>query len=130
VRSPTDHTFRYFGIPIIAIGAAGLVWCIWQFFSEGRGTLAPVDPPKHLVVRGLYRYVRNPMYVGNFFLILGMAIAANTWHFMIIGIPLAIANFKLIEISLMPLGKQIVRKQPRPVGPVPPRATGAPSQMP
>jgi uncharacterized membrane protein YccF (DUF307 family) len=48
----------------------------------------------------------------------------------IIGIPLAIANFKLIEISLMPLGKQIVRKQPRPVGPVPPRATGAPSQMP
>jgi protein-S-isoprenylcysteine O-methyltransferase Ste14 len=57
------QTLRYLGSPLIAIGAAGLLWCIWEFFSEGRGTLAPVDPPKHLVVRGLYRYVRNPMYV-------------------------------------------------------------------
>jgi uncharacterized membrane protein YccF (DUF307 family) len=51
----------------------------------------------------------------------------------IIGIPLALANFKLIEVSLMPLGKQIVRKPPR-SAPVPvqrPRpTTGAPSQTP
>lgn len=59
-----DHpALRYLGIPLIAIGSAGLLWSIWEFFSEGRGTLAPVDPPKYLVVRGLYRYVRNPMYV-------------------------------------------------------------------
>jgi uncharacterized membrane protein YccF (DUF307 family) len=45
---------------------------------------------------------------------------------------MAIANFKLIEVSLMPLGKQIVRKPPRPIQvPVePPAATGAPSRMP
>ena len=54
---------RYLGFPLIVIGAAGLLWCIWEFFSEGRGTISPIDPPKHLVVRGLYRYVRNPMYV-------------------------------------------------------------------
>jgi uncharacterized membrane protein YccF (DUF307 family) len=49
----------------------------------------------------------------------------------IIGIPLGIANFKLIEVSLAPLGKQIVRKPGRPVEiPVERPTTGAPSQMP
>lgn len=59
----SHQALRYFGVPLIVFGAAGLLWCIWEFFSKGRGTLAPIDPPKHLVVRGLYRYVRNPMYV-------------------------------------------------------------------
>ena len=54
----------YLSLLPISIGAGILVWCIWDFAVVGRGTLAPVDPPKHLVVRGLYRYVRNPMYVG------------------------------------------------------------------
>jgi protein-S-isoprenylcysteine O-methyltransferase Ste14 len=61
--SSNRHVLHYLGFPLIVTGAAGLLWCIWEFFSEGRGTLAPIDPPKHLVVRGLYRYVRNPMYV-------------------------------------------------------------------
>jgi protein-S-isoprenylcysteine O-methyltransferase Ste14 len=65
---------RYLGCPLMVIGAAGLLWCIWEFFSEGRGTLAPVDPPKRLVVRGLYRYVRNPMYVSVVTILLGEAI--------------------------------------------------------
>jgi protein-S-isoprenylcysteine O-methyltransferase Ste14 len=59
----SSSSLRYFGLLLIVIGAAGLLWCIWNFFSEGRGTLAPVDPPKYLVARGLYQYVRNPMYV-------------------------------------------------------------------
>jgi len=65
---------RYLGVPLIVIGGAGLLWCIWEFFSEGRGTLAPVDPPKHLVVRGLYRPVRNPMYVSVLTILIGEAI--------------------------------------------------------
>jgi protein-S-isoprenylcysteine O-methyltransferase Ste14 len=65
---------RYLGFPLIVIGAAGLLWCIWDFFSAGRGTIAPIDPPKHLVVRGLYRYVRNPMYVAVVTLLVGEAI--------------------------------------------------------
>lgn len=72
--SSAREQLRYFGLPLIAIGAAGLMWCIWEFFSEGQGTLAPVDPPKHLVVRGLYRYVRNPMYVSVVTILLGEAI--------------------------------------------------------
>jgi protein-S-isoprenylcysteine O-methyltransferase Ste14 len=52
------------GLLTAAAGAALLLACIWEFASSGRGTLAPLDPPRELVVRGLYRHVRNPMYVG------------------------------------------------------------------
>ena len=51
------------GLLCIGLGAALLGACIWEFARSGRGTLAPVDPPRELVVRGLYRYVRNPMYL-------------------------------------------------------------------
>lgn len=73
----------YLGLPLILIGAFGLIWCIWQFFSEGRGTLAPVDPPKHLVVHGLYRYVRNPMYVSVVSTLLGEAIFFGSFGILI-----------------------------------------------
>src|SRR5438045_2030067 len=65
---------RYLGMVLIAIGAAIYFWCAWDFTFAGRGTPAPIDPPKHLVSRGLYKYVRNPMYVGVLTLILGQAI--------------------------------------------------------
>ena len=71
---PNHPALRYLGFPLIVIGAAGLLWCIWDFFSAGRGTIAPIDPPKHLVVRGLYRYVRNPMYVAVVTVLSGEAI--------------------------------------------------------
>lgn len=62
----------------LVIFAAGLVlWamCLVQFALEGRGTLAPIDAPRHLVVHGLYRYVRNPMYVAVALLLFGEALA-------------------------------------------------------
>ena len=59
------------GLLLIALGAALLGTCIWEFASSGRGTLAPVDPPRELVVRGLYRYVRNPMYLSVTVIIFG-----------------------------------------------------------
>lgn len=59
------------GVVAMLIGATILIWCIADFARIGRGTLAPVDPPKTLVVRGLYRYVRNPMYVGVVLVLLG-----------------------------------------------------------
>jgi len=56
---------------LIAAGAALLGLCIFEFARRGRGTLSPVDPPCHLVVRGLYRYVRNPMYLSVTTIVLG-----------------------------------------------------------
>jgi len=70
----SHQALSYLGLPLIVIGTAGLLWCIWDFFSSGRGTISPIDPPKHLVVRGLYRHVRNPMYVAVVTILLGEAI--------------------------------------------------------
>jgi protein-S-isoprenylcysteine O-methyltransferase Ste14 len=54
---------------------AGSIQIRWHpFYSARRGTPAPIDPPKELVVRGLYRYVRNPMYVGVLSVLIGEAL--------------------------------------------------------
>jgi protein-S-isoprenylcysteine O-methyltransferase Ste14 len=45
--------------------------CFWDFLVKGYGTPAPIDPPKELVVTGLYHYVRNPMYVSELMIIIG-----------------------------------------------------------
>jgi len=58
---------------LFLVGGAIYAWCVWDFAAYGRGTPAPIDAPKQLVVRGLYRYTRNPMYVGVLTVILGWA---------------------------------------------------------
>lgn len=63
--------WRWLAYPLIALGGAIYLRCVWDFAFSGRGTPAPIDPPKTLVVRGLYRYVRNPMYVGVLLTLLG-----------------------------------------------------------
>ena len=65
---------RFAAIPVIAVGVAILASCIVGFAVKGKGTLAPVDPPRKLVTAGLYRFVRNPMYVGGLLVLLGQAI--------------------------------------------------------
>ncbi len=61
-------------IPLALFALAVFARCAWDFVTSGRGTPAPYDPPKRLVVRGLYRYVRNPMYVAAISLLLGEAV--------------------------------------------------------
>lgn len=63
----------YLAVVGIALGAAVSLWCAWDFAVKGRGTPAPIDPPKELLVNGLYRYVRNPMYLGIILILLGEA---------------------------------------------------------
>jgi protein-S-isoprenylcysteine O-methyltransferase Ste14 len=69
---------RYAGILFISLGGLSYLWCGWDFAVHGRGTPAPIDPPKELVVRGLYHYVRNPMYVGVLSVLLGESLLFQT----------------------------------------------------
>lgn len=64
---------RAAGWVLVALGAAGYVWCAWSFATRGRGTPAPWDPPQSLVVSGPYRYSRNPMYVALTLALAGQA---------------------------------------------------------
>jgi protein-S-isoprenylcysteine O-methyltransferase Ste14 len=78
--SPTPASgFRYFGLLPMAMGIGIYFWCAWDFAFAGKGTPAPIDPPKELVARGLYRYVRNPMYVGIVSILIGEALLFPSW---------------------------------------------------
>ena len=61
-------------LPCSAAGAAVLVHAFSRFVAEGLGTPAPVAPTRHLVVGGLYRWVRNPMYVAVVSCVAGQAL--------------------------------------------------------
>src|SRR5262249_18729176 len=62
---------HYLALPFWLVGAAGMFWCFWDFTFKGKGTPAPIDPPKELVATGLYRLVRNPMYVSGLIALFG-----------------------------------------------------------
>jgi protein-S-isoprenylcysteine O-methyltransferase Ste14 len=62
------------GATVFAIGLLLFAGSLRGFFVEGQGTLAPWDPPRRLVVQGLYRYVRNPMIAGVIFILAGLAL--------------------------------------------------------
>jgi protein-S-isoprenylcysteine O-methyltransferase Ste14 len=70
---------RLIGLIPIAIGIAIYLWCAWDFAFAGQGTPAPYDAPRLLVTRGLYRRVRNPMYVGVSLILAGEAVLFGSW---------------------------------------------------
>ena len=72
---PAEFPIVLFGLALVALGLAALIACFVQFVREGRGTPAPVAPTEKLVVGGLYRWVRNPMYLAVAMIILGQAVA-------------------------------------------------------
>ena len=67
--SPRDW---FLAAPLLLAGASIYFWCLWNFAVTGRGTPAPIDPPKKLIVRGPHKYVRNPMYLGVLSVVFGL----------------------------------------------------------
>jgi protein-S-isoprenylcysteine O-methyltransferase Ste14 len=76
---------RGVGVLFILIGLPGLVDSFARFALQGLGTPAPVAPTKNLVVTGLYRYVRNPIYVAVVAIILGQALLFGAWSLVLLG---------------------------------------------
>src|SRR5205085_11070703 len=76
---------RILGGILIIVGVPGLVDSFGRFALEGLGTPAPIAPPQKLVVTGLYRYARNPIYVAVVAVILGQGILFGDWRLLIYG---------------------------------------------
>lgn len=74
--APLASGWRVAGALLMAAGGALVLWCFAAFVSVGRGTPAPFDAPRFLVPEGPYRWVRNPMYLGAFLVLLGFGL----WH--------------------------------------------------
>jgi len=70
------HFYEYTGIAIFVAGLLITLHCIINFGINGRGTLSPADPTKRLVVSGLYKFSRNPMYVGVMLMLTGETVFA------------------------------------------------------
>jgi protein-S-isoprenylcysteine O-methyltransferase Ste14 len=73
---PLAPSWGIWQIPAVLAGGLGVFMVVWvstTFVRQGRGTPIPIDPPIRLVVHGLYRYVRNPMYTGAVLIVLAEA---------------------------------------------------------
>jgi protein-S-isoprenylcysteine O-methyltransferase Ste14 len=79
------------GAFLLAAGTFLLLWCVRDFYVEGKGTLAPWSPPQHLVVSGLYRVSRNPMYVAVILILSGWAAGFRSRTLTIYAVIVAIA---------------------------------------
>lgn len=73
-RAPVSGPVYVLALALLAIGGVIYAWCVWDFAVFGHGTPAPIDAPKKLVVRGLYRHSRNPIYVGVLTALVGWAV--------------------------------------------------------
>lgn len=66
------------GYLFMSSGIFLLLWCVSDFYVSGKGTLAPWSPPRNLVVVGLYRFLRNPMYVSVLLVLVGWCLIAGS----------------------------------------------------
>ena len=83
--------FHAIGLVPLGAGFVLLLWCVRDFYVSGRGTLAPWAPPRKLVVVGLYRYTRNPMYVAVTLVLFGWAWAFGSVGLLLYAAVVAIA---------------------------------------
>jgi protein-S-isoprenylcysteine O-methyltransferase Ste14 len=73
-RPPEVGAFQIAGVALVILGGLLVLWCIVSFGLVGRGTPAPFDPPRRLVIVGPYRFVRNPIYWGAVLALAGAAL--------------------------------------------------------
>lgn len=91
------------GLIAAIIGLMLFAASLRRFASEGRGTLAPWDPPRRLVVRGPYRYVRNPMISGVLCMLAGLALLIRSWPHAVWAAVFAAMNLLYIPLIEEPM---------------------------
>jgi len=94
------RTLQIVGVPPFVAGVCLLLWCVREFYVAGKGTLAPWDPPRHLVVSGPYRVSRNPMYVAVTLILAGWTAAFQTralWYYALVVVAAFHARVLLAE---------------------------------
>lgn len=90
VPSIATRPFSAIGFAPFVAGVVVLLWCVRDFYVAGKGTLAPWDPPRHLVRVGLYRVSRNPMYVGVVLILIGWMAGFQTMGLLVYTVSVAI----------------------------------------
>ncbi len=95
-RLETD-IFAYLAFPLWLVGGVIVLWSFWNFLRQGRGTPAPIDPPKELVATGFYRYVRNPMYLGILAISIGHFLWFEYWNLLLYAV-VVFAAFHLFVV--------------------------------
>ena len=90
--------FWLLGFGLLIVGTLIYLICVMEFAVRGRGTPAPIDAPKRLVVSGLYRYVRNPMYVGVLSVVLGWTFLSKSLELLGYAALLALAFHTFIRL--------------------------------
>ncbi len=83
-QTPVEVTFYVAGV-LFAAGGYLAVSTVRLFTTVGEGTPAPWEPPQKLVVRGPYRYIRNPMITGVILVLIGESILFNSWLVFLVG---------------------------------------------
>jgi protein-S-isoprenylcysteine O-methyltransferase Ste14 len=94
---------RVIGIILILAGIPGVVDSFARFALQGLGTPAPVAPPQNLVVTGLYRYVRNPIYMALVAVVLGQALLFGDWRLVVYGALLWLACHVFVVVYEEPM---------------------------
>ena len=97
VRPAAIEVQQVAGMVIGAAGAAVALWCIFTFATIGKGTPAPFDRPRRLVIRGPYRFVRNPMYIGAGLALASAALFYESWALLVYaGVFLLVTHFFVV----------------------------------
>ena len=67
------------GVVLLVVGGAVALWCVILFLAVGKGTPVPLSPPKRFIVRGPYKYTRNPMALGGWFMLIGETLILHSF---------------------------------------------------
>ncbi len=99
---PFPEALSLLAIPLLPLGLALAVWSVWLLTSRGHGTPNPIKPPQRLVVRGPYRWSRNPMMVGGWAFGAGLALALRSPSLLLVYAGIVVIGVVYVRVAEEP----------------------------